>query len=190
MTASGSIPGPTMDGDWRARVAAEPLDVVDQHNRVIFVAARGEIHRLGLRHRAVHVLIEDGAGRLYLQQRALHKDCEPGRWDTSAAGHLDSGEDYFPAACRELAEELALEDVELELIGELPAMEETGREFVQVFRGRTALQPRPLPAEIMAGGWWTPQAIAAWMADSPQDFTATFRIIFARYCQAPEQERS
>jgi 16S rRNA (adenine1518-N6/adenine1519-N6)-dimethyltransferase len=188
MTASDA--GTTTDGEWLARVAAEPLDVVDQHNRVIFVAARGEVHRLGLRHRAVHVLIEDAAGRLYLQQRALHKDCEPGRWDTSAAGHLDRGEEYFPAARRELAEELALDDVELELVGELPAAEETGQEFVQVFRGRTALEPRPLAAEIMAGGWWTPQAIAIWMAASPEDFTTTFRIIFARYCQAPEQERS
>ena len=38
----------------------------------------------------------------------MAKDTAPGRWDSSCSGHLDSGEDYAPAAVRELREEIGL----------------------------------------------------------------------------------
>ena len=71
-------------------------------------APRSVVHARGLRHRAAHILAFDAGGRLYLQRRAFTKECSPGRWDTSAAGHLASGEDYATAARRELAEELGV----------------------------------------------------------------------------------
>ena len=48
------------------------------------------------------MLIRNLRGDLYLQRRALHKDCDPGLWDSSSAGHVDRGEDYEVAAHREL----------------------------------------------------------------------------------------
>ena len=65
--------------------------------------ARSECHRNpGLIHRAVHVFVLDGAGRIYLQKRAGSKDIQPGRWDTSVGGHLVPGESYEQGAAREM----------------------------------------------------------------------------------------
>ena len=159
----------------------EMLDIVDAHNRIIGCAPRREVHRLGLRHRAVHMLILDGDDRIYLQRRSPHKDVDPGLWDTSAAGHVDSGEDYLDAALRELNEELALDDVRLEALCDLPARPETGEEFVRVYIGRTAGEPRPDPREIEAGGWWSQADLAEWLAREPAAFTATFQQIHAEF---------
>ncbi len=159
----------------------EMLDIVDAHNRVIGCAPRREVHRLGLRHRAVHMLIQDAEGRLYLQRRAPHKDVDPDLWDTSAAGHVDRGEDYLDAARRELHEELGLTDVDLHPLCDLPARAETGEEFVRVYVGRTAREPHPDPGEIAAGGWWSPHDLSLWLTREPAVFTATFKQIYAEF---------
>ncbi len=165
----------------------EMIDIVDADNNVIGSAPRSEVHGRGLRHRAVHMLIVDGQGRIYLQRRSEHKDVDPGLWDTSAAGHVDSGEEYLAAAQRELGEELALRDVALRAICDLPAQPETGQEFVRVYVGCTAVEPRPDPREIAAGGWWSSTDIVQWLAREPAAFTATFKQIFAHF-QAHKSE--
>jgi isopentenyldiphosphate isomerase len=83
----------------------ELFDVVNERDEVIGVAPRAQVHAEGLRHRAVHVLVFNPEGRLFVQRRSFAKDNSPGCWDTSAAGHLDAGEDYHAAALRELGEE-------------------------------------------------------------------------------------
>ena len=84
----------------------ELLSVVDEHDRVVGYRERGEVHRLGLRHRAVHVMVFNRRGEVFLQKRSLNKDEFPGLWDSSAAGHLAPGEGYAECALRELEEEL------------------------------------------------------------------------------------
>lgn len=169
--------------------AVEMLDIVDADNQVVGIAPRREVHRLGLRHRAVHMLVLDGGDRIYLQRRSPLKDVDPGLWDTSAAGHVDAGEDYLAAALRELYEELGLADVELATLCDLPARVETGHEFVRVFIGRTEQEPRPDPREISEGGWWPEAELETWMTRSPADFTATFHLLYAQY-RARERGRS
>ena len=82
-------------------MAEEILDVVDNHDEVIGQQPRGEIHRLKLKHRAVHVLVFNSRSELFLQKRSMKKDCFPGAWDSSASGHLASGESYDSCAVRE-----------------------------------------------------------------------------------------
>ena len=86
----------------------EMYDVVDSLDRVIGTATRREIHQKGLLHRSVHILVFNSKGELYLQKRSLNKDENPGYWDTSAAGHVNAGEDYMTSAHRELEEELGI----------------------------------------------------------------------------------
>src|SRR5688572_27877040 len=115
----------------------EWFDIVDEHDRVIGRELRADVHRRGLRHRAVHILAWDEAGRLLQQKRSLRKDSAPGAWDSSASGHVDSGESYDACAPRELREELGWSaPVPLELILCLPACAELGQEFVHIFRVR------------------------------------------------------
>ena len=87
----------------------EIFDVVNEHDEVIDRKPRSEVHRLGLLHRAVHVLVFNARGETLLQKRSMSKDREPGKWDSSTSGHLDSGEDYDACAVRELREEIGLE---------------------------------------------------------------------------------
>src|SRR5688572_21675258 len=87
----------------------EIFDIVNEADEVIGCAVRADIHRRQLKHRAVHILVFNRRGDLFLQKRSLTKDCFPGAWDTSAAGHLGCGETYDDAAVRELREELGVE---------------------------------------------------------------------------------
>ncbi len=159
----------------------EIFDVVDAHDQVIGRAPRAQVHAEGLRHRAAHILVFDPAGRLYVQRRAWTKDNAPGLWDTSAAGHLDSGEGYLAAAIRELAEELGVApDAPLEALFKVEASNLTGQEFVWVYRATVSATITPDPGEIIDGRWCTADELDAWMARTPDDFTSTFTYLWRR----------
>jgi isopentenyl-diphosphate delta-isomerase len=161
--------------------ADEIFDVVDADDRVIGAATRDEVHRQGLRHRAAHVLVFDRGGRLYLQRRAPWKECAPGLWDTSVAGHLERGESYAMAAHRELGEELGATAMrELRLLTRLAASVDTGWEFVEVFRADIAQVVRPDPSEIVEGRWRQIAEIENWLAQEPASFTGSFRLLWAK----------
>lgn len=143
-------------------------------------APRDVVHREGLRHRSVHVLLLDGAGRVFVQRRSADKDVDPGLWDTSAAGHVDSGERYEEAALRELAEELGLRVPlgALERTGLFEARPETGNEFAAIYR---VVSDAPLvlePREIAEGRWLSAEGLDAWLARRPADFTVVFREVW------------
>jgi isopentenyldiphosphate isomerase len=54
---------------------------------------RGEVHRDGDYHRAVHVWIfVETTQQLLLQLRSDDKDSWPGQWDISSAGHISAGD--------------------------------------------------------------------------------------------------
>ena len=96
---------------------------------------RREVHRLGLKHRAVHVLVFNSRGETFLQKRSMTKDREPGKWDSSTSGHVDSGEDYDACAVRELREEIGLTVAKApERLFKIAACPETDAEFVWVYR--------------------------------------------------------
>ncbi len=142
----------------------EPLPVVDEGDRLIGTAPRWRIHAEGLLHRAVHVLLLDGQGRLYLQRRSAYKDTHPHKWTSSASGHVDPGESYQAAAARELQEELGL-DLPLKPLGRLAAGPATDGEFVAAFTAVGDAPPRPDQDEIAEGRFFTLPEARALAAD-------------------------
>jgi isopentenyl-diphosphate Delta-isomerase len=166
----------------------EWLDVVDDRNRVIGAATRREIHARRLRHRAVHVLLFDPAGRLYVQQRSATKDSFPLCFDSSASGHVDRGEEYDACAARELREELglAVAPARLAPVFGILAGPDTGEEFTLVYRLAGAFVPRPNPDEIVAGAFDELGAIAADLARDPGRYARSFRVVFAAWGQRVE----
>ena len=84
----------------------EIFDVVNEHDQVIGQQTRKEVHRQSLRHRAIHVLVFNERGQIFLQKRSMQKDTAAGKWDSSSSGHLDTGEQYDQCAIRELREEI------------------------------------------------------------------------------------
>lgn len=168
--------------DGQAQDADELFDVVDEHDRVVGQARRADVHAQKLRHRAVHVLCLDGAGRVFLQRRSMLKDSAPGKWCASCSGHLDAGEDYDAAALRELAEEIgvAVAPSALERWLRLDACRETGMEFLWVYRVRHEGPFTLHPAEIMDGAWYERAALDAAMRERPREFAGAFRHLWAR----------
>ncbi len=159
----------------------EWFDVVDEQDRVTGRERRAVVHRDGLRHRAVHVLVWDEQGRLFLQKRSRRKDSAPGAWDSSASGHVDCGEGYDHCAPRELREELGwVAPVPLEPLFKLPACDELGQEFVRVYRAAWDGREFGLnPDELETGAWYTPAEINARLAREPAAFARSFRYIWS-----------
>jgi len=158
----------------------EWLDVVDNSDSVIGRASRAEVHEKGLLHRSSHIVLFNSVGQVFVQLRSLKKDNHPGLWDSSAAGHVDSGESYLECAVRELSEELGIQlsPSDLQLRGKLTATAENGQEFTHIF-STISDDPLTLQAEeIDAGKWITPAELDDWIKKTPRIFTGTFLIIW------------
>ncbi len=161
-------------------MSEEIFDIVNDLDEVIGQQPRREVHRLGLRHRAVHVLVFNARGELFLQKRSMSKDTFPGAWDSSASGHLDSGETYDVCALRELREEIGLTlSAPLEKLFKIDACPDTGQEFVWVYRCQSEGPFTLHPEEIERGGWFTPGEVTRWMSESPQDFATALILIWS-----------
>lgn len=90
-------------GRWR-----EELLAVRSHidGPVLATVERGVARNLGIHTHAVQLHArEAGRGMWWLQQRALNKATDPGRWDTLAGGLVSDGESVAVALARESWEE-------------------------------------------------------------------------------------
>ena len=159
----------------------EWLDVVDENDRVVGRERRGIIHARGLIHRSAQVLVFNSAGELFLQKRSRDKDEFPGLWDSSAAGHVDPGEDYSDCARRELAEELGITAPgALEPLFRFQAAEDTGWEHCSVFRCRYDGPLQLQEEEVEDGKWLSAAEMSRWVEDSGSALTPAIRKIWRR----------
>jgi len=162
-------------------MSEEIFDIVNECDEVIGRLPRTQVHRRGCKHRAVHVLVFNARGEVFLQKRALTKDTFPGAWDSSASGHVASGEGYDTAVKRELREELGL------VVGwapqrlfRIPACEATGQEFVWVYRLESEGPFVLHPDEIERGEWFPPSRINELLQQRPSDFAGSFALIWRK----------
>lgn len=157
----------------------ELFDVVDEADRVVGQATRRVVHANNWRHRAVHVLVFDRRGRVFLHKRSMAKDLFPGLWDSSCAGHVGAGEDYDGTAVRELREELGVgPEGPLERLFKLEAQPMTGWEFVWVYRWRHDGPFQLDRDEIECGDWFTPAEVDRWIGERPEELAPALRVIW------------
>ncbi len=157
----------------------EIFDVVNERDEVIGQERRSEVHRLGLQHRAVHVLIFNRRGEIFLQTRSMTKDTFPGAWDSSASGHLDQGETYDACAIREVREELGLILASPpRRLFKIAACLETGQEHVWVYEHQAEGPFQLHPEEIETGGWFEPAAVTRWIQEEPDSFASALKLIW------------
>ena len=155
---------------------SEWFDVVDALDRPIGKERREVVHARKLFHRAIHVLVLDGADRILVQKRSSAKDSAPGLWCSSCSGHLDAGEDYIAAAVRELEEELGLEirPEDLSPILSVSPCMETGWEFCRLFflldDGPYVFEPR----EITELRSLALNELDEWVASGSDEFSLSF----------------
>ena len=166
-------------------MSEEIFDVVNELDEVVGKRPRSEVHRLGLMHRAVHVLVFNARGEVFLQKRSMSKDRQPGLWDSSASGHLDSGEAYDACAIRELREEIGLRlDAPPLRLFKLSASIETDQEHVWIYRCKAEGPFTLHPEEIETGGWFTPERVNVWMKDKPEEFASALLAIWPKVLSA------
>lgn len=158
------------------------FDIVDAADRVIGSAPRSVVHREGHLHRAAHIWLLRGDGCLLIQLRSASKDRHPRTWDSSACGHVDSGEDYATAAQRECCEELGLARApELAEIAYCTDTAPLDHEFVRVYSGFCPGPFRPKADEVDELRWILPKDLTEWMNREPGAFAPSFLHLWTQY---------
>lgn len=146
--------------------ASEPVEVLDAEGRVVGNVTRAEMRRRNLPHRAVYVLVVDGADRLLVHRRADWKDVWPSRWDVAFGGVAGIGEAPIENARRELAEEAGIE-APLRRLGHGSYEDGEVRVRGDVFLVRHE-GPFTFPdGEVVATDWVPLEGIRRWLEDRP-----------------------
>ncbi len=136
--------------------AIEYFPLVDEEGHITGMATRSECHSgTFLLHPVVHLHVFNSEGNLYLQKRAIDKDIQPGKWDTSVGGHVDYGETIEAALRREVGEELGITDFEPVFITRYKFVSAQEAELVHCFYTVYNGAIVPDPVEIMEGKFWS-----------------------------------
>lgn len=143
---------------------AELVVLLDDDGQSIGTAPKSQVHHASTPlHLAFSCYLFDGAGRVLLTRRALHKRTFPGIWTNACCGHPAPGESLTDAVTRRVGEELGLHIADLRCV--LPdfryyAVAADGvveNEVCPVFCGRAVGPVRPAPDEV-ADHVWVPWA--------------------------------
>ena len=111
----------------------------------------------------------------------MTKDESPGLWESSAAGHVESGENYHKCAKREVDEELNISDVKLIEVMSIPAQIKTFWEHIRVYKCITDKKICINKTEISEGRYFGLFEIKGLMLNNPDMFTPTFSNIYENY---------
>lgn len=169
----------------------EIFDIVDEHDEVIGSASREEVHRKGLKHRSVHLLVFNRKGEVLLQKRSMQKDTFPDTWDSTVSGHVDSGEDYDQSVIRESIEEMGIEfDSVPEKMFKITACEETGQEFCWIYCHHHDGPFSPNEDEISEARWFSPEELENLPLQDSSIFSPAFSLIWRMLMRDSESDSS
>lgn len=172
----------------------ERLVIVDEHDKEIGEATKGDVWKKGLIHRVVWGIAYGPDKRVLVQRRAgadkkpLYPDCI----DVSWGGHVQVGQSYDVAAHTEAEEELGLRDIRLEsrgvsyYEGTFQAAEPIGtihlRKFGAVYSTHLSELPTELQASEVAGvEWWTVDDIKKFVQEHPDKVTDGLKVVAEEY---------
>jgi isopentenyl-diphosphate Delta-isomerase len=141
-----------------------------------------EVHRKGLRHKAVSVFVLSGS-KVLIQQRALSKYHTPGLWANTCCTHPLWGESDAVCALRRLREELGISGLSVAAAGQIEYRADVGgglteHELVEVFVAQASsdMAMAPNPDEVAATRWVDLYDLAAETRRWPEKFTPWLRI--------------
>lgn len=156
---------------------------VDDVDNVIGAGTKQDVWAKGIRHRIVRVYVLNSEGKMLIARRALHLSSLPGRWNESAAGHVDEGEEYLQAAIRETEEELGIKNAVVEEVSRFKS-EETDEpdkkknRYTMVYVLHYDGDINPSADEVAETKWLDPKELSEWIERSPDDFTEGFILGF------------
>ena len=146
-----------------------------------------EVHRKGLRHKAISVFALDGE-KVLIQQRAMSKYHTPGLWANTCCTHPHWDETALDCAVRRLREELGMTGVSPIFRDQVEYRASVGNgliehEVVDIFvvpdARRFAVEPNP--EEVMATRWVNLHELAADVKRQPDEYTPWLSIYLDRY---------
>jgi len=165
-----------------AMIVDEFLDVVDEYDNVVGRSRRSDVHQRGLLHRSIHLLVFNGSGELLMQKRSMKKDEAPGKWCSSVAGHLDSGETYDDCVVREAKEEIGLElDSVPTKLFKIDAIEETGNEFTWTYMVNANGPFVFDPCEVTELQWFKLKEVDRLIQEKEGVFSSSFLEVFQAF---------
>lgn len=156
------------------------IDAVNDRDEPIGKVARGKALETGASFRTTHVFVLNGEGDLLLQKLAAQRERHPGRWGSSVAAYLNSGESYEQGASRRLYEELGL-ILSLQPLGKLRMRDEHSLKFVSLYLGidgDAVIRERDHIEEI---AYWPQARVRSAIEAQPRQFTPTFRELYRAF---------
>ncbi len=151
-------------------------------NGTLMPVDKMEVHRRGLRHKAVSVFVMDGE-KVLIQRRAMGKYHTPGLWANTCCTHPAWGETAADCAMRRLREELGITGLYPAPRDVVEYRADVGgglieHEVVEMFLAPAPrdLAVRPNPDEVMQVEWVGLYDLGAEVARRPARFTPWLRI--------------
>jgi isopentenyl-diphosphate delta-isomerase len=160
---------------------SDTLILVDDSDKQVGLGRKMEVHRRGLKHRALSVLVRDVKGRMLLQQRAAGKYHSAGLWANACCSHPRPGESMQKAASRRLMEEMGIDcdDLTELFVAHYRAQvsnELTEDEVVHVFGGRHETGAvAPDYEEVSDWKWMAYAEMTADIAAHPERYSVWLR---------------
>lgn len=141
-----------------------------------------EVHRLGLRHKAVSVFVMR-RNEVLLQRRAMSKYHTPGLWANTCCTHPEWDENTLDCANRRLNEELGITAVTPIFRDTIEYRAEVGNdliehEVVDIFTAEapSEMPLAPNPDEVMDTRWMDIHVLSESVRNFPERFTPWLRI--------------
>lgn len=162
-----------------ASVEHDDIILVDPDDVATGVGAKTEVHRRGLRHRAISILIRNPRGELLIQRRSAAKYHSGGLWANACCSHPRPAETALAAAHRRLPEELGF-DCPLSPLFKTHyrAALDNGfieDEVVHAFGGVYDGPVQPDPDEVSECRWVSLDALTRDVAARPDAYAVWFR---------------
>ncbi len=152
---------------------------------VITPVEKLEVHKRGLRHKAISVFVMRGTQTL-IQRRALEKYHTPGLWANACCTHPFWEEPALACASRRLEEELGITGLRLDHRNQVEYRADVGNdliehELVEIYTAEAIAftEIDPNPAEVMDTAWVELEDLARQTRDAPEKFTPWLRIYLA-----------
>lgn len=141
----------------------EILDVVDGHDSVIGTVNRKDYDsflesKRGFI-RAAYMFIVNSKSQIWVPVRTANKTIAPNGFDFSAAGHVESGEDYLKTMLREVQEEVNLELTadDLEFVAKLKSNKYRYMRVIYLYRSE--ITPNYNPSDFVSAEWLSPDEL-------------------------------
>ncbi len=154
--------------------------VVNEKDEVTGTMPRAEAHENGTPHRIAVIYVENSQDKILIQVRMT------GSLDHSSAGHVDPGEEYIDTAKRELKEELGIENIELNFVGN--GISGVGGQSVHVMKIFSCVGvPGELQKDEVRDVYWAdPKVVLKEMIENSTDmkFSEGFRVSLPIYLAA------